>query len=311
MKVIENLYFFLKAARFWKNIPLVLTFLSGFFINFKNVQFNIGILLVAFIAILISSFFMTHINVITDYELDKDSKPEFFNFLNINYKFSIKLIWLELVIVLVLLCFLIIKSYYFTALSIFIFIAIATLYSYNFLLGFSVFSLKYRLKVFWWGHFVVLIIGYMSLWFAGFYLFGSSLDNQFWLWFISFLLFSISEYSLFLIESSIDVKEEIKLNLKSLNAILGTKKTNIIAILLNVISIFGIVLIVNVYNFQSQILYFAILPMMIVRLCFELFMLNKNNMQLRHKYLRTIPDILFNFTRLYILIVIIIVNFLL
>lgn len=305
MNVLKNLYSFLKAARFWKNIPLILTFLSGFFINFNTSEFNFFILMLALFAILISSFFMTHINVITDYELDKDSKPEFFNFLNLNYKLSIRLIWLELGIVIVLLTILIIEGYYFTAFNIFVFIAIATLYSYNFLLGFSVFSKKYRLKVFWWGHFAVLIIGYMSLWFSGFYLFDNNYDYDFWLWFFSFFLFSVSEYSLFLLESSIDIKEEKKLNLKSLNAILGAKKTNFIAILINLISIVGILILASIYTFQSQILYFAILPMMIIRLCFEIFMLNKSNTQIRYKYLRTIPDILFNFTRLYILIIII------
>ena len=288
----------IKAGRFWKNAPLLLTFISGIFVMPMGHAFDGNAAMVAAIVVMVSAFFMTHVNVITDHELDKKRKPHLFNYLNRNMSFTRWVVAAEALVSLALMLLLYGWGYGPTALTLLAFGLAAVLYSYNFLMPVGNLPVKYRLKVYWWGHFIVLIVGYVALWLAGYFLVVTDVDG---FWPACFLLLSLSEYSLFLLESSIDITEEKQQGIRSLSAILGFKHTNLVAILINLAAIVGVGLML-IYHGDAIRLTICFLPAMLLRLGYEVFMYQINDAEKRYVYLRKWPDLLFNFTRLYILI---------
>lgn len=298
MALSADLIAIFKAGRFWKNAPLLLTFISGMFVMPMGHAFDGNAALVAAIVVMVSAFFMTHVNVITDHELDKQRKPHLFNYLNRNMSFTRWVVAAEALVSLALMLLLYRWGYGPTALALLAFGLAAVLYSYNFLMPVGDLPVKHRLKVYWWGHFIVLIVGYVALWLAGYFLVVSGVDG---FWPVCFLLLSLSEYSLFLLESSIDTTEEKQQGIRSLSAILGFKHTNLVAILINLAAIVGVGMLLMDHADAAR-LALCFLPAMLLRLGYEAFMYGINDAEKRYVYLRKWPDVLFNFTRLYILI---------
>lgn len=293
---LKNVFY---AARFLKNLPLLFIFLSGGFLSKPQ---NYTILILASISILFSSFFMTHINVITDYELDKIKKPSYYNALAKNWGASKIIIMLELIITLVCLTILIFLDYEYTSLFILFFNIAAISYSFNF---FSRSPKEKRLKVYWWGHFLVMIVGYTSLWLA-----GLSVSNQFnsrtEIWLLLFLLVSLSEYGVFLLESSIDFNEEVAFNLKSMSSLIGENNTIMLSGIIGFISILFSIFLALEYSWLNEIYFYAFLPSMLIRLICEIFVIFVTNAEKRQQLKKYIPDILFIGTRLYTLLAILI-----
>ena len=301
-KVIKNkLTPVLHAARIVKNIPLTFVFLSAVFINQPVVLVEV---IIALITILFASFFMTHINVITDYELDKKKKPSFYVALNHNKNFSRKFIIFELFGVLVGLSLLLFFGLILPALFIAIFTVVAILYSYNF---FSLKPIFNRLKVFWWGHFLVIILGYSSLWFAGLTMYQMPIESlKFWL--VLFVLVSFSEYGVFLLESSIDHKEEKENNIQSMSTLIGERNTLKMSAFIGLVSSTFVICLMVFYPANSTLLIVAFLPAMIIRFIYEIMVIFVNEAKVKYKMKKYIPDILFIGTRLYTLILIIILR---
>lgn len=289
----------ISSARIWKNLPLLFLFLSGFMINYSH-HITETIIILCLIAISFASAFMTHINIITDKELDAKSKPHLYQKLTANRKVMIGGITLELLVVIIICYYLLLTDFQTTALFIIAFTLAATLYSFNFL---SVSPIKNRLKVHWIGHFISVISGYLSLWLSGFYLSDNNEYVLFWL--PVFFASSLSEYALFLFESSIDTNEEKEFKLKTIAAKYGEKTSTNIAILLAGLSAFTLILLA-VFRTEPIIKY-SFLPIALFIFGFLLYVSYKR-LFLKQSYYK-IPDLIFNFGRIYVLLSIIYLKF--
>lgn len=297
----------LLAARMWKNLPLLYLFLAGFAINYNGL--HLDDLCLSLWAIVFASVFMTHLNIITDKELDAKSKPDLYKLLSQDSRVTTAALIIEFVLCLAGIVTLFIKSSFYPAVCISLFTTVAILYSYNF------FTPKYaaqkRLKLYWWGHLGVMLTGYVSLWLGGYFCaIGNAtvLDSLTLWWVVIFTLVSLSEYSLFLLESSIDVKEEQAMQLKTTVALLGSRNTAIVAILLCASSLAGFVWVAQVSPINKQLLYIAFLPGIILRLVTEMIILLLRAGKMNYLWKLKAPDIIFNSTRLYTLISILILK---
>jgi 4-hydroxybenzoate polyprenyltransferase len=255
------------------------------------------------VVLISASFFMTHVNVITDHELDKAKKPDLFLALSKNMALSQKVMAVELLAAITGIVILASLAYYYAALCLLMFTIISILYSYNFFTWWA--PAKYRLKVYWWGHIIVLVVGYLSLWLAGYFLSNNQVHPSVNYWLYLFFIVSVSEYSLFLLESSIDFEEEKAHKLKSMSALIGDKATNIVSLGLGAVSIVLLFWLLHYFTTHEILMLLAFLPPMILRVLFELFVLLNSNFS-RREYLKyKFPDILYFGTRLYTLIIIV------
>ena len=288
------------AARIWKNLPLLFLLISGYAITYHKGDY--AIILIALFTLSFSSAFMTHLNIITDKELDAIKKPDLYKLLSQDKKITKTVLIAEAIAILLGLAGLILLHAFLPALFIFIFTMVAVLYSYNFFTPAK--AAKNRLKIFWWGHFLVLITGYFSLWLAGYYCgnpvpFGNSTK----LLFAIFFLVSLSEYSLFLVESSVDSEEEKKLQLKTAVAILGNTKAALLAIFLCALSLIGLFYIRMLADETLRLwIAFAFAPGIITRLLVEITIVLIRSAKMNYLWRLKVPDIVFNGTRLYTLI---------
>lgn len=288
------------TARIWKNLPLLFIFLSGMIIGNNKIIFEVAI--VAIVAIAFSSAFMTHLNIITDRKLDLIEKPHLYKMLSTNVSVMKGALSLELLIVLIGIIMLLILKAYFTAGFILCFTVVTILYSYNF---FSSRPEENRLKVFWHGHFFVLITGYLSLWYAGFFA-GNTIDHP-TSWTFVFLSISISEYALFLFESAVDQKAEKQIKLKTIAALLGKARSTYLSVGL---ALLGLLLLYYSYSYcpNKQILNLSFLPVSMFIFLFLAYVSAKRLYAKQETY--KVPDLIFNIGRLYILFTIIYIKYL-
>jgi len=287
------------TSRIWKNLPLLFIFLSGLVVG--NTNFNFFVVTIALVGIAFSSVFMTHLNIITDKNLDLIEKPHLYKMLSSNKSIMKGALILEIAITIACISLLVLLKYYFSALFILIFTMVTILYSYNF---FSNYPEKNRFKVYWYGHFFVLICGYLSLWYTGFYS-GYNAVN-FYIWLPVFLSISLSEYGLFLFESAVDKKSEKQANLKTLAALLGKKNSTLMAIFFSIVGFIILILSYSLIN-SSKILIYCFLPSSILILFF-LTVVSIKRLYLKVETFK-VPDIIFNIGRLYILFSIIYIKF--
>ncbi len=288
------------AARIWKNLPLLFLLISGYAITYHKGDYLT--ILIALFTVSFSSAFMTHLNIITDKELDAAKKPDLYKLLSQDKKITKTVLIVELLVVALGLLLLLLTGAYLPALFIFIFTAVAILYSYNFFIPGK--EAENRLKIFWWGHFGVLMIGYFSLWLAGYYC-GEPATSAYnhKLLFIVFFLVSLSEYSLFLVESSADSVEEKKLQLKTMVAILGNTRASLLAIFLCVLSLIGLFYVRSMADETLRLwIGFAFAPGIIIRLLVEITIVLIRSAKLNYLWRLKVPDVVFNGTRLYTLI---------
>lgn len=300
MKIFPDILNVISAARLWKNLPLLFIFLSGSVIGGGGDGLC---LLIGVIGIAFSSAFMTHLNIITDRELDLIEKPHLYKMLSSNKQVMRFALLIEILITLLVVLFFLISAYYISGMMILMFTVVAILYSYNFL---SAAPQNKRLKVHWLGHFIILMIGYVSLWSAGFFINGSLSD--FYQWLPVFIGISLSEYALFLFESSIDQKAEKSQRLNTLAAILGREKTTFVSIAMALLSLL-LILGMLFRGINTQIISLSFLPIAVLILLF-LSVVSYKRLYLKSKTYK-VPDLIFNFGRIYILLTSIYIKFIL
>lgn len=299
MHILPDILNVISAARLWKNLPLLFIFLSGVAIGSDGE--SLCFILLGVVGIAFSSAFMTHLNIITDRELDLIDKPHLYRMLSSNKNVMRIALVLELFMTIMVITFFIIKGYITSGLMILLFTVVAILYSYNF---FSSNPKRRRLKTHWLGHFTILMLGYVSLWAAGFFLEGSF--TNFLEWLPVFISISLSEYSLFLFESSVDQKGEKEKRLKTLTAILGRQKTTFVAVIIALISL--VLLFVLLFRgAYTPLIELSFLPVSIL-IFFFLIIVSYKRLYLNSETFK-IPDLIFNFGRIYILLTVIFFKF--
>lgn len=176
------------------------------------------------------------LNVLTDRELDREAKPHLARWLTSAPGTLRWVIVCELGAAFVLLCAVVAigRSWLFSAL--FVAAALFNLYSYNVLVPHR--AAELRLKVFWWGHALVGIGGYFTLWMAGFFCATNALPDVNWL--VLAVAASSADYGTFLVESAEDAPEESAFAMKTLPALVGRKWTIAIASALIVVGSSGV-----------------------------------------------------------------------
>ena len=214
----------LRAARLKKNLPLLLLVLAGALLA---PRLNWWLLGASLVLALISAVFMTHLNILTDVELDREKKPHLWRWLSTDPELMVGALGLELGVVLggvgVLALFAPLP-----ALGLALFTLLTVLYSYNFLRPAS--AVASRLKAHWLGHFAVCVGGYLSLWIVGYCSVGQPSGASQWHWLPVLCCVSLSEYSLFLAESAIDAEEERRHGLATAAHLLGRRGSSLAAL---------------------------------------------------------------------------------
>jgi 4-hydroxybenzoate polyprenyltransferase len=300
VRLIPDILNIILAARVWKNLPLLFIFLSGISLGGKP-DYLIAVIL-GIVSIAFSSAFMTHLNIITDKELDLIEKPHLYKMLSSNVKVMKTALIFEFSIAILAVIYLYFIKFQVSAAFIVLFMVSTILYSYNF---FSKEPQKNRFKVFWHGHFLIVLIGYLSLWIGGFLITGN-FENLI-VWLPVFFGISLSEYSLFLFESSVDQKDEERFKLKTFSAILGKSKTTIISVFLALSSIFFVAIgYITANSNQIEIITYSFIPVTVFITCFLSYVATKRLYNKDKTY--KVPDIIFNFGRIYILLSIIYIN---
>jgi 4-hydroxybenzoate polyprenyltransferase len=214
----------LRAARLQKNLPLLLLVLAGALLA---PRWNWGLLGASLGLALVSSAFMTHLNILTDVELDREKKPHLWRWLSTDPLLMLGLLGLELGVVLggvaVLALFAPLP-----ALGLGLFTLLTVLYSYNFLRPAR--AVASRLKAHWLGHFAVCFGAYLSLWVVGYCSAGQPALADLGSWLPVFCCAALSEYSLFLAESAIDTEEERRHGLATAAHLLGRRGSSLAAL---------------------------------------------------------------------------------
>jgi 4-hydroxybenzoate polyprenyltransferase len=226
----------LYAARLKKNLPLLFLLAAGALTAPAGPRLDL--LAAAAALALVASAFMTHVNNLTDAELDRADKPYLFAWMSANPALTRAVLFGELFVVVAgLTAFALFRPPLFAGLA--VFSALTTLYSYNFLTPSQ--AIPWRLKAFWWGHFVVCLGAYLALWLAGHFCGDHSSWASFSGWLALFFFVSLSEYSLFLSESAADAAQERRHGLKTFAALLGRHRSSALAVCVWLVSAAGLV----------------------------------------------------------------------
>ncbi|WP_437339448.1 UbiA family prenyltransferase [Sorangium sp. So ce394] len=217
-----------RAARWKKNLPLTLLLFGGMLVSPAPV--DAGAAAVALLTLLASSAFMTHVNVLTDAELDASAKPELYRWLSVSRTFTARAMAAELLASAAGIGWLLARGRALAGLGLGAFLALTVLYSYNYLSPGA--AAARRLKAYWWGHLLTCLVSYFALWGAGLGLHTSGDARALAAWGPAFLFVSLSEYAVFLSESAVDAAEERRAGLKTLAALLGRRGSSLAAALL-------------------------------------------------------------------------------
>ncbi|MGK3990173.1 UbiA family prenyltransferase [Sorangium sp. So ce136] len=217
-----------RAARWKKNLPLTLLLFGGMLVSPAPV--DAGAAAVALLTLLASSAFMTHVNVLTDAELDASAKPEFYRWLSVSRTFTVRALAAELLASAAGIGWLLARGRALAGLGLGAFLALTVLYSYNYLSPGA--AAARRLKAYWWGHLLTCLVSYFALWGAGLGLHTSGDARALAAWGPAFFFVSLSEYAVFLSESAVDAAEERRAGLKTLAALLGRRGSSLAAALL-------------------------------------------------------------------------------
>ena len=287
-----------RAARWKKNIPLVFLLLGGGFSSGQTIAWEI--LVVALFTLLMASALMTHINILTDAELDQNKKPHLYQWLSINPRFTALALFIELFVTIVGIGILVMWSHPRVAAGLFAFLMLTILYSYNFLSLQK--QIATRWKTVWWGHFFVVLGGYWSLWYAGFYCVSTRIpEPSLALWGPFFLLACFSEYSLFLAESSIDSEEESSYGLRTLAALLSRRTNCLIALSMCFMTIPLLLYFAGRVPLweERKLILLAFLPAVFCRLVILGFLTFPSESTRGMKLLHTLPDLTFMGSRIF------------
>jgi 4-hydroxybenzoate polyprenyltransferase len=214
-----------RASRVHKLIPLLLLMTNAALFAGESLPLLPGIASALFV--LSFSMLGMQLNVLTDAELDRATKPELLRALSADQRVLRSVMWGEAI---ACIAFLAVAGAQDAGLGVAL-VAYAVcfaLYSYNFVVGGANAQARLRLKVFWWGNLLTVVGGYFSLWAAGFALGG--LQAASWpLWSGIAVAVCAVDYGVFLNECAGDAEAERKARLATLPALLGQRWTSGIA----------------------------------------------------------------------------------
>lgn len=263
-KLGTNLYYIFRALRVRKVIPVLFVLLSGSVIVGQIP--SIFHLSVASIFILIVAFLGNELNIIADAEIDKYKKPHLFRWLTQDNQLLRNILRIEVFIIIIMLIYIFLQLRVALAVALLSVAVFSLLYSYNFLLPRH--GVQYRLKVFWWGHALSMIMAYFSVWFSGYLCSLGAGDVISLPWVRFFVALALLEYSVFLVESAGDAKEEKEHYYHTLAALLGYHRTTYISIVIWLIGAFLLVFAITqlpVVMERRYIIIIALLPAVIIQ----------------------------------------------
>ena len=209
-----------RAARPEKNAPMIGLIFGGSLLMGGHLE--VSALTIASVTMLIGGALTTHINVLTDADLDRWSKPHLLSGLRQHWKMSRAVIVCEAVVTMGGLTVLVLDDRSGAATMLGIGICLAVLYSYNF---FARDPVKQRFKATWWTHAIVFLGGYFVLWLTGALCSPPDHHDRFWRFWPLMASASMSDYGLALSESSFDAHEERQHGLRTTAALLGARRT--------------------------------------------------------------------------------------
>lgn len=204
-----------RAARWRKNLPLALLVLGGALAAGAPRGATLALTL---LTTMVAAAFMTHVNILTDAELDRRDKPHLIAWLVRDPAATRRIMAGELLATGLGIATLLAFGAWTAALGVLGFTAASVLYSYNFLARDPV---GRRWKVSASGHAASVTLGYTSLWIAGYGCAGAGGLTGLLALAPHFIAASLSEYALFLAESAIDGRAERERGLPTLAARLG------------------------------------------------------------------------------------------
>ena len=282
---IANLW---RAARWTKNLPLLFLLAGGVLLSSHAPPWQV--LAVCVGTVLTSSAFMTHLNNLTDRELDKVKKPELYRWMSAHPKLTILVMSLEAGLTLAGISWLLGAGYWLSGLSLAVYFWLTVQYSYNTLQLSNPAGTRWKCSI--TGHFVVLVSGYSALWIAGAGLAPLEtilVPN----WILLVLLVSLSEYSLFLGESAIDAAEEHAAGVGTMSARFGARRTSFVALGLSLVSVLGLGALMAIPGQQVSLLLFAFLPAFALRLGVLAVLTKTRSLSQDHTLRSVLPDLIF------------------
>jgi 4-hydroxybenzoate polyprenyltransferase len=220
-EISTNLLSIFRASRVRKILPLLLLMLNGALLTGEVPP--ILNLLLSMVFVLVVMIFGMQLNVLTDAELDRETKPHLLKALTRDRSILQLTITTEIALCLVLISLVYVVE---GALPFFVLASVGVLsllYSYNFIVPLH--AAKYRLKVFWLSNLAVIWLSYFGIWFSGYLAIGHSARSDAYPWIATFISLSLMDYSVFLCECAADSMEERKQRYTTLGARLGQKKT--------------------------------------------------------------------------------------
>jgi 4-hydroxybenzoate polyprenyltransferase len=227
----------LRASRTWKVLPLVLVLTNATLLPTRSVQWVV--LAVAGAYVLVVSILGMQLNVITDEELDRATKPELAQQLNARPVLLGWVIAAEIVASLLLLLLLYLSGHGGVELlwPLLLYGVLFTCYSFNFFVPGR--AAEFRLKAFWWGNALAALGCYAALWLA-----GVSTAGVHWSaeprWLALAIALSLLDYGVFLVECAEDAADERAHSLATLPALLGRGGTTLVAVSLVAAGVLGI-----------------------------------------------------------------------
>lgn len=226
-----------RAARPVKLLPLWAIVVAGRLIAPGATHW--GVLGIALLGIVASSLFAMHVNVVTDIDLDRASKPKLWEWLSRDLGLARRIAMVELLTTVASIVVLMGLGARTVAALLTIYAVMGTLYSYNFVCWSR--PRATRLKVYWWGHFGTMATIYMCLWLVGFS--SGAAAGSTALWWGVFALVTLGDYALFVAESAGDSEEERAARLSTLGAYFGRPGSQAIAAGLAALATAGLIVV--------------------------------------------------------------------
>jgi 1,4-dihydroxy-2-naphthoate octaprenyltransferase len=224
-----------RASRARKIVPLILLVLNAALLPKRPLDWSL--LATAGLYVFIISIFGMQLNVITDVELDKATKPELAEQLCGNMPLLRLLFRVEVLAIVASLGVVASHGRWQVVVALVAYGSFFTCYSYNVLVPRR--AAAYRLKAYWWGNALVGLGGYFALWVVGLscaQVSRAALPQ----WLFVAAAASFLDYGVFLVECAQDAPEERAHRLSTLPALLGRRGTLFGAALLVVGGAFGI-----------------------------------------------------------------------
>jgi 4-hydroxybenzoate polyprenyltransferase len=208
-----------RASRVHKLIPLLLLLASAALLS--DGPLDLGCLALSISFVFTVSVLGMQLNVLTDRELDRDSKPKLAQQLTASPELLRNVLAIEVLASAALLVAIVPRSALVGAALLGYGVGF-TCYSYNLFAPRR--AAQTRWKAFWWGNAIAVGGGYLALWLAGLGCGGGPLTHAPRVWLVA-IAFSVLDYGLFLVEAAEDAGEERSHRLQTLPALLGRTQT--------------------------------------------------------------------------------------